>query len=145
MKIISIWKLIRNIPQIRIHHLYGHHPPLTYRTSNIPPPVNPAGNSRYHITIRMKLFWTWKLFGMDQLARIHHPYVCQMTTTPPAWYLPPPDTLSGNYPKLAVHPQMNFHSEQSASYYVRAPITIHLSCHAFVCYACFIFTVSPPP
>ena len=69
---------------------------------------------------------------------------CQMSTTPRAWYLPSPDTLSGNYPELAVHPRMNFRSELISSYYVTAPITIHLSCHAFVCYACFIFTVSPP-
>ena len=30
--------------------------------------------------------------------------------------IPPPDTLSGNHPELAIHPQMNFHSEQRASY-----------------------------
>src|ERR1041385_1967556 len=68
-----------------------------------------------------------------------------MSMTPPAWYLPPPDTLSGNHPELAVHPRMNSRSEHIASYYVRAPITFLLSCHAFDCYVCFIFTVSPPP
>src|ERR1041384_3527311 len=82
---------------------------------------------------------------MDQLTQIHHPYVCQMTTTPPAWYLPPTDPLFGNYPELAVHPRMNFRSELNASYYVRAPITFHPSCHAFDCYVFFVFTVSPPP
>src|ERR1041385_1777347 len=56
-----------------------------------------------------------------------------MSMTPPAWYLPPPDTLSGNHPELAVHPRMNFRSMHIASYYVRAPITFHLSCHVSIC------------
>src|ERR1041384_125703 len=92
----------------------------------------------------MNLFRTRKLSGMVQLTRIHAPYLCRMSTTPPAWYLPPLDTLSGNHPELAVHPRMNSCSEHRVSYYVRAPITIHLSCHAFDCYACFVFIVSSP-
>ena len=92
----------------------------------------------------MDLFWTQKLFRIVQLTRIHHPYVCRMSTTPSAWSFPPPDTLSGNHPELAVHPRMNFRSEQRASYYVRASIAFHLSCNAIDCYAWFIFIVSPP-
>ena len=57
---------------------------------------------------------------------------------------PPPDTLSGNHPELAVHPRMNSCSEQRASYYVRASIEFHLSCNTIVCYACFVFIVSSP-
>src|SRR4051812_12368574 len=38
----------------------------------------------------MNLFRTRKLFGIDQLTRIHHTHVCRMSTTPPAWYPPPP-------------------------------------------------------
>src|SRR4051812_23057737 len=67
-----------------------------------------------------------------------------MPMTPPAWYLPHSDTLFGNHPELAVHPQMNSRSEQRASYYVRASIAFHLSCVTIVCYACFVFIVSSP-
>src|SRR3954464_2829814 len=92
----------------------------------------------------MNLFRTQKLFGIVQLTRIHHPYVCRMFTTPPAWYLPPPDILSGNHPELAVQPRMNSRSEQRASYYVRASIAFHLSCNTIDCCACFLFIVSSP-
>src|SRR4051812_3113577 len=92
----------------------------------------------------MNLFRTRKLFRMNQLTRIDHPYVCRMSTTPLAWYLPPPDTLSINHPEPVVHPRMNSRSEYISSYYVRASIIIHLSCHAFDCYACFVFIVSSP-
>src|ERR1041385_3185498 len=81
---------------------------------------------------------------MDQLTRIDPSYVCRMSTTPPAWYLPPPDTLSDNHPELVIHPRMNFRSEHNTSYCVSTPIAIHLSCHAYVCYDCFVFTVSSP-
>src|SRR4051812_20216434 len=40
---------------------------------------------------------------------------------------------------------MDSRSVQRVSYYVRASITIHLLCHAFDCYDCFVFTVSSPP
>ena len=92
----------------------------------------------------MNLFLTRKLFRIVQLTRIHHPYVCRMSTTHQAWSLPPSDTLSDNHPELAVHLRMNFRSEQRASYYVRASITFHLSCNTIVCYACFVFIVSSP-
>src|SRR3954467_10604091 len=49
---------------------------------------------------------------------------------------PPPDTLFDNHPELAVHPQMNFRSEQRALHCVRTPLTFHTSCHASVCYDC---------
>src|SRR3954465_12369227 len=39
---------------------------------------------------------------------------------------------------------MNSRSEQRASHCVRTPLTIHLSCRAFVCYDCFVFTVCVP-
>src|SRR3954470_3934094 len=54
---------------------------------------------------------------------------------------PPPATLSGNHPEPVVHLRMNFRSEQRASHCVRIPLTIHLSCRAFVCYDCFVFIV----
>src|SRR3954465_1443747 len=99
---------------------------------------------RYCYSTRINLFRTRKLFGIDQLTRIHNPHVCRMSMTPQAWSFPPLDTLSGNHPELAVHLRMNFRSEQRASYYVSASIAFHLSCIAFVCYACFVFIVSPP-
>src|SRR4051812_32695223 len=55
--------------------------------------------------------------------------------------LPPPATLSGNLPEAVVHLRMNSRPEQRASHYFRTPLTIHLSCRAFVCYDCFVFTV----
>src|SRR3954466_10471753 len=58
---------------------------------------------------------------------------------------PPLDPLSGNQPEPVLHPRMNSRSVQRVSFNVRSPITIHLSCHAFDCYDCFVFTVSPPP
>src|SRR4051812_42025817 len=66
-----------------------------------------------------------------------------MSTTPPAWYLPASDTLSGNYPEPVFHPRMNSRSEPDTLYCVRTPTTLHLSCHSFDCYDCFIFTVPP--
>src|ERR1041385_5140859 len=39
---------------------------------------------------------------------------------------------------------MNSRSEQRALHCVRTPLTLHTSCHSFVCYDCFIFTVSSP-
>src|SRR3954471_18227502 len=71
---------------------------------------------RYCYSTRINLFRTRKLFGIGQLTRIHNPHVCRMSTTPPARFPPPPDTLSGKHPELAVHPQVNFRSEQRASY-----------------------------
>src|ERR1041385_1141594 len=83
---------------------------------------------------------------MDQLTRIHPPYVFLTSTTLPAWYLPPPGTLSGNHSELVVHPRMNSRSEHIALYYVRAPLTFHLSCHVSVCICLlYIYCFSPPP
>src|SRR3954464_12102222 len=45
----------------------------------------------------MNLFRTRTLFRIDQLTRIHPPYIFRMSTTPPTRYLPPPDHLSGNH------------------------------------------------
>src|SRR4051812_39134550 len=58
---------------------------------------------------------------------------------------PPPDTLSSNHPKLAVHPWMNICFELRASYYVKPSIAFHLSCNKIDCYACFVFIVFFPP
>src|SRR4051812_31998456 len=60
----------------------------------------------------------------------------------PFGMIPPPDTLSGNHPELAVHHRMNSRSEQRASYYVRASIAFLLSCNKIDFYACFVFIVS---
>src|SRR3954463_12896311 len=60
----------------------------------------------------------------------------------PSGMMPPlSDTLSGNHPEPVFHPRMNSRSEHIALYYVRAPLTFHLSCIAFGCYACFVFIV----
>src|SRR4051812_13498336 len=58
---------------------------------------------------------------------------------------PPPDTLSGNHPELAVHLRMNLCSEQRASYYVRASIAFLLSCkyNCMLCLLC-IYCFFPP-
>src|ERR1041385_8562362 len=79
---------------------------------------------------------------MDQLTRIHPSPACRMSMTPPALYLPPPDTLSGNHPELTVHPQMNSRSVLCVSYNVRVSLTFHMSCLVFVllslmCIYCF--------
>src|SRR4051812_49725833 len=39
---------------------------------------------------------------------------------------------------------MDSRSVQCVSFNVRSPITIHLPCLSFLCYACYVFTVSPP-
>src|ERR1041384_1891705 len=57
---------------------------------------------------------------------------------------PPPDTLSGNHPEPVLHPRMNSRSVHCAAYCVRAPSTLHMSCHLSICYDFFIFTISPP-
>src|SRR4051812_14662422 len=86
-------------------------PPSNLPIINIPPFGPSVDNSPVPVkkTYRMNLFRTRKLFGVEQLTRIHHPHMCRMSTTPPAWYLPPPppDHLSGNHPEPAVHPRMN--------------------------------------
>src|SRR3954462_7042871 len=57
---------------------------------------------------------------------------------------PPSDTLSGNHTDPVLHPQMNSRSVQRVSFNVTAPLTLHSSYLSFVCYACCVFTVSPP-
>src|SRR4051812_42981362 len=39
---------------------------------------------------------------------------------------------------------MNSRSEQRALLCVRTSLTLHTSCDVFVCYDCFVFTISPP-
>src|SRR4051812_43170428 len=39
---------------------------------------------------------------------------------------------------------MNSRSELRASHCVRTPLAIHLSCRAFICYDCLVFTVFVP-
>ena len=56
----------------------------------------------------------------------------------------PSDCTADNHPELVVHPRMNFRSEQNTLYCVRTPLTLHTSCHAFDCYTCCVFIVSPP-
>src|SRR3954462_15355987 len=60
----------------------------------------------------------------------------------PCLIFPPPDTLSGNHPKLAVRPRINSRSEQYTVYRVRAPLTLCFPCVVFVllalpCIYCF--------
>ena len=57
----------------------------------------------------------------------------------------PSGCTADNHPELAVHPRMNFRSEQNTLYCDRTPLTLHTSCHASVCYDCFVFTVFIPP
>ena len=57
----------------------------------------------------------------------------------------PSGCTADNHPELAVHPRMNSCSEQSPSTALGTPLTLHTSCHAFVCYDCFVFTVFIPP
>src|SRR4051812_43918742 len=72
---------------------------------------------------------------MNQLARIQYPHVCQMSLTLQTWKLPS-GSSGDNHSELAVHPRMNFRSEQCALHCVRSPLTLHTSCHASVCYDC---------
>ena len=57
----------------------------------------------------------------------------------------PSGCTADKYPELAVHPRMNSRSEPNTLYCVRTPLTLHMSCHASVCYECFVFTVFIPP
>src|SRR3954464_10378315 len=80
-------------------------PPSNLPSIDTPPPVSFVDKlSGTDKSTRMNFFRTRKLFGIDQLTRIHHPYVCRMSTTPPARYLPPPDPLSGNHPEPVKQP-----------------------------------------
>src|SRR3954464_14577410 len=110
MKIIYISKLLRKYNEYE-YTICMSTTPLTQRTSTSPLRSVCPIIARYRKTLRMNLFRTRKLFRMDQLTRIHLSPVCRMSTTPPAWYLPPPNTLSDNHPELAVHPRMNSRSE----------------------------------
>ena len=47
MKMFSIWKLLRTTRRIRIRSPFVHHNPLTYRTSNFPPPVRLSENAKH--------------------------------------------------------------------------------------------------
>src|SRR3954466_12556894 len=93
----------------------------------------------------MNLFRTRKLFEIVQLTRMHHPYVCRMSTTPPAWYLPSSDTLFGNYPEPVFHPRMNSPSEQITSNCVRTSCNTYSHVLYLYCYYCHVFIVSSPP
>ena len=57
----------------------------------------------------------------------------------------PSGSSADNHPELAVHPRMKLRSEQNTLYCDRTPLTLHTSCHASVCYDCFVFTVFIPP
>ena len=72
---------------------------------------------------------------------IRSPHPSNIPHTEPS----PSGCTTDNHPELAVHPWMNFRSEQNTLYCVRAPLTLHTSCHASVCYDCFVFTVFIPP
>ena len=57
----------------------------------------------------------------------------------------PSGCTAGNHPEPVFHPRMNSRSEANTLYCVRTPLTLHMSCHASVCYECFVFTVFIPP
>src|SRR4051812_35666386 len=58
--------------------------------------------------------------------------------------IPPPGTLSGNHPELAVHPRMNFLSEHRLSHNVRASIAFHLSVIQLFAMIAFYLLFLPP-
>ena len=47
MKMFSTLKLLRTTRRIRIHNPFVHHTSLTYRTSNLPPPVRLSENAKH--------------------------------------------------------------------------------------------------
>src|SRR3954463_4315148 len=72
------------------------------------------------------------------------PSICVSDVHDTSGMTPPPDTLSGNHPEPVFHPRMNSCFELIASYYVRAPFTIHLSFHAlFAMIAVYILFLPP--
>ena len=99
---------------------------------------------RYCYSARIKLFRTRKLFGIVQLPRIHNPRMCRMSTTPPAWSFPPPNTLSGNHPEPVFIP--GWISAPSIVRYTTLEQRLHfIVMLCFDCYVCFVFIVSSPP
>src|ERR1041385_7090160 len=108
--------------------------PLTHRSSTFPPPgcrsIIPGTDKKYpdEFIPNMKVVRngsTNKDTPPLSLSDVH-----DTSSMIPS---PPPVALSGNHPELAVHPRMNSRSEQRASHCVRTPLTLHLSCHAYVC------------
>ena len=145
MEKLYTWKLIRKIQRIWIRCLYVHHPPPTCRTSNCPPPVALTDNCPIphnysdEFILNMKVVQNGST-NTDTLS------ICLSDVHDTSGMEPSPSgCTSGNHPELAVHPRMNSHSEHSTLYCVRAPLTLHTSCLASVCYDCFVFTVFIPP
>ena len=73
--------------------------------------------------------------------RPHHRPNIPHTEPSPSGY------TADKYPELAVHPRMNFRSEQNTLCCVRSPLTLHTSCHASICICllCIYCVPSPPP
>ena len=99
---------------------------------------------RYCISTRMILFRTRKLFGIDQLTRIHHPHVCRMSTTSPAWFPP----LRTPCPVIT-RSQYFIHRWIPAPSHMQCTALEHCqlcACHVLYlyCYCCCVFTVPPP-
>ena len=72
---------------------------------------------------------------------IRSPHPSNMPHTEPS----PSGCTADNHPELVFHPRVDSRSEANTLYCVRIPLTLHTSCHASVCYDCFIFTVFISP
>ena len=120
-------------------------PPQPSNIPNIEPPhsgLSVRWIVRYCYSTRMNLLWTLVQNSSTNpdtsrisLSDVHDTY---------GMIFPPPDTLFGNHPEPVLHLRMISPSVHQALYNVRVTFTIHLYCHAFDCYDCFIFIVSPP-
>ena len=133
IKKLYTWKLIRKIQRIRIRYSYTHTTPLTYRTSNPPPPVALFDNSRYRLNFPDANILNMKVV-QNGSTNMDTPSACLSDASNTAGMEPSPSgCTSGNYPELAVHPRMNSRSEQSTLYCDRTPLTLHMSCIASVC------------
>src|SRR3954467_10127989 len=116
MKIIYISKLIRKIQRLRIRYLLVYHTPLTYRTSNRPlrtvcPMICPV-----LLKYPDEFIPNMKVVRNTSTNLDTPPTRVSDVHDTPSLIFPPPDTLSGNHPELAIHLRMNFRSEQRASY-----------------------------
>src|ERR1041385_3794292 len=145
MKIFYISKLLRKIQRIRIRYPYTNHPPLTYRTSDRPPPDRLSDDCPILINYPDEFILNTK-FVQNVSTNTDTPFTCFSDVHDTSDMLPsPPDTLSDNHPELAVHPRMNSHSDHNTLHCVRTPLTLHLSCHAPVCICLLcIYCFFPP-
>src|SRR4051812_11672786 len=100
----------------------GLPPPLTYQTSNHPPPDRLFDDCPVLLKYPDEFISNTKVVRNRSTRPDTPPLRVSDVHDTSDMIPPPPDTLSGNHPEPIFHPRMISRSELIVSYYVRASI-----------------------